>query len=249
MFIRRLSLTGVAALLISAIAVAADQPAGPAYQIVLRSRSAEVTPLKSKDAQTAGGAIRVEQPEPNTIVIAMTGGVIAGSQCKGSHASMQFDLEQDLEIIPTRSGLRPPRLGMVGQVTGTLQVSEKGNGSAEQSTATAVLVSGEHPILAINVRPSGVAGCGNMLSINNREGPVETAAATGCFQMKGTFHISAAQTKGICCNNFAVADFDPAPQFDSAWSDALKPFRAVLRKDFGFRVVLRVVEDAPEQAK
>jgi hypothetical protein len=42
----------------------------------------------------------------------------------------------------------------------------------------------------------------------------------------------------------AVADFDPAPQLDSSWSDALKPFRAIPRKQFGFQVVVRVVEDA-----
>ncbi len=41
----------------------------------------------------------------------------------------------------------------------------------------------------------------------------------------------------------AVADFDPAPQLDAFWSDALKPFRAVPRRDFGFKIVLRVVED------
>jgi len=48
----------------------------------------------------------------------------------------------------------------------------------------------------------------------------------------------------------AVADFDPAPQFDGKWSDALKPFRAVPRMDFGFHLILRVVEDiAPEAGK
>jgi RimJ/RimL family protein N-acetyltransferase len=41
----------------------------------------------------------------------------------------------------------------------------------------------------------------------------------------------------------AVADFDPAPQLDAFWADALKPFRAVPRKEFGFTVVVRVVED------
>ncbi len=250
MLLRRLSfLTGVVALLTSTLTLAAQQPAGPAYQIVMRSRSAEVAPIKGKDAQTAGGTITVEQPEPNTLVISMTGGVIAGSQCKDSHASMQFELDQDIEIIPTRQGVRPPRLGMVGRVTGTLQVSHKGNGSAEQSCATAILVSGESTILGINVKPAGVGGCGNMLSINNREGPVEIAAAAGCYNLKGTFNISASQTKGVCCNNFAVADFDPAPQFDSAWNDALKPFRAVVRKNFGFKVVLRVIEDAPTESK
>jgi hypothetical protein len=36
---------------------------------------------------------------------------------------------------------------------------------------------------------------------------------------------------------------DPAPQLDAIWGDALKPFRAVPRQAFGFKIVLRVVED------
>jgi hypothetical protein len=39
------------------------------------------------------------------------------------------------------------------------------------------------------------------------------------------------------------AEFDPAPPLDAFWSDALKLFRAIPRRDFGFKVVLRVVED------
>jgi len=45
----------------------------------------------------------------------------------------------------------------------------------------------------------------------------------------------------------AAADFDPAPQLDAACADVLKPFRAVPRGEFGFKIVIRVVEDvAPE---
>lgn len=42
----------------------------------------------------------------------------------------------------------------------------------------------------------------------------------------------------------AVADFDLAPQLDAFWADVLKPFRAVPRREFGFKIVLRVLEDA-----
>jgi hypothetical protein len=48
-------------------------PSGPAYLIVLRSRRAEVTPTRTEDAQTGGGSIVVEQPEPNTIIVTMGG--------------------------------------------------------------------------------------------------------------------------------------------------------------------------------
>ena len=61
-------------LAVSPLLLAADPaPPGPPYQIVLRNRNAQSNPTKSKDAQTGGGLIFVEQPEANTLVIAMTG--------------------------------------------------------------------------------------------------------------------------------------------------------------------------------
>ena len=70
-------------------------------------------------------------------------------------------------------------------------------------------------------------------------------AAPGSYCLTGTFHIGVTQGKGIWNRQAAVADFDPAPQLDSFWADALKPFRAVPRKEFGFKLVVRVVEDTP----
>jgi hypothetical protein len=109
--------------------------------------------------------------------------------------------------------------------------------------ASAFLSSGETHLLSVNVQPSS-ASCGQELAINNRDGPVETATAAGCYRLTGTFRIGANQGKGVFHRQFAVADFDPAPQFDAFWADALKPFRAVPRRDFGFKVVLRVIEDS-----
>jgi hypothetical protein len=88
------------------------------------------------------GHILVEQPEPNTIVVTMAGAAVAGSDCCGSNASIDFNLEQELDIIPTRTGVRPPRIGMVGRVIGTLQVTDnckcsKSCTSAEQGSTSA----------------------------------------------------------------------------------------------------------------
>jgi pyruvate formate lyase activating enzyme len=52
------------------------------------------------------------------------------------------------------------------------------------------------------------------------------------------------QRKGAWNRQAAVADFGPAPQLDAFWADARKPFRAVPRKDFGFKIIVRVVEEA-----
>lgn len=253
MLIRRsLMLAGLAALLGSVAVRAADPPPGPAYQIILRSRHAEATPNRTREAQTGGGSIIVEQPEPNTIIVTMGGSAVAGSNCHMSAAGINFDLSQDLDILPTRRGVRPPRVGIVGRVIGTLQVTDpcpccKPCGAAEQGPGAACLAIGGTSLLSINVKSSSVA-CGQESSVNFRDGPYESVAAPGQYQLTGSFRIGATQGKGIFHRQAAVADFDPAPQLDGFWADALKPFRAVPRRDFGFKIVVRVIEDAaPEK--
>ncbi|HEV3084484.1 MAG TPA: hypothetical protein VGY66_32275 [Gemmataceae bacterium] len=95
-----------------------------------------------------------------------------------------------------------------------------------------------------SVRNVSSASCGQELSINYRHGPVECVAAEGSYHLTASFRIAVTQGKGVFNRKAPVADFDPAPQLDAFWSDILKPFRAVPRRDFGFQVILRVVEDA-----
>jgi hypothetical protein len=251
---RRFLLTGCVAAGIPVVLSAADPPpAEPPYQIVMRSRTAQANPTKTKDAQTGGGAVLVEQPERNTIVVTMAGAAVAGSEFHGSSAGITFDLDQALDILPTRRGLRPPRIGMIGWVVGTLHVTDpgrhgKGVGTAEHSPGTACLALGDAPVLSVTVKPSAT-GPGSPVFVNNREGPAETVAAPGSYCLRASFAIGATQGKCVFHRQYAVADFDPAPQLDGFWGDALRPFRAVPRRDFGFRVVLRVVEDAPAEVK
>jgi hypothetical protein len=245
-----LILAGLIALLgPTTVFYAAEPPAGLAYAIILRSRQGEVTPVRTPGTQTGGGSLLVEQPEPHTIVITMGGAAVVGSDCGGASASIDFNLEQDLDIVALRAGARPPRIGMVGRVFGTLVVSDprccgKCCGSAENGTATACLSPcGGTGLLSVSVKPSAVC-CGQELAVNHQEGPVELAAAAGSYRLTGSFHIGATQGKGVFHRQYAVADFDPAPQLDAFWADALKTFRAIPRRDFGFKLVVRVVEDA-----
>jgi len=228
--------------------VTAQNASGPGYQIVLRSHHGEATPHRTKDAQTGGGSIYIDQPEPHTIVVTMSGAAVAGSDFHGSSAGINFNLDQDLDIITTRPGVKAPRIGMVGRVMGTLQVTDPGKcgtscGSADQGPATAALMCGDTNILSVNVKSSG-AGVGQETFVNFRDGPVESTATAGSYKLHTSFRIGVQQGKGVFHRQYAVADFDPAPQLDAFWADALRPFRAVPRKDFGFRLVLRVVEDA-----
>jgi hypothetical protein len=246
---RLLLLAGLVAVFGPAAVHAADPPPGPAYQIVLRSRHGEAVPVRSGDSQTGGGWVVVEQPEPNTIVVTMGGAAVAGSDvCGGSNAGMTIDLEQDLDIVPTRAGVRPLRVGMVGRVVGTLQVTDPGKfckacGTADQGPASACLALGGTGLLSVHVPASNVS-CGQESSVNLRDGPVESVAGVGPYRLSASFRLGVTQGKGVFHRQAAVADFDPAPQFDSFWADALKPFRAVPRRDFGFKIVVRVVEDA-----
>ena len=82
------------------------------------------------------------------------------------------------------------------------------------------------------------------VAINHRDRPVESLAAGGCYRLNASFRLGVSQGKGVFHRQAAVADFDPAPQLDAFWADVLKPFRAVPRRDFGFKIVVRVVEDA-----
>jgi hypothetical protein len=245
---RSLLTVGLLALLATVAVRAADAPAGPAYQIVLRSRDAVVTPNRNGNAQTGGGSILVEQPDPSTILVLMAGSAVVGSGCHGSSAGIDFTLEQDLDIVATRRGVRPPRIGMIGRVVGTLQVTDPGKcgkacGGTDQGPGTACLTLGQAHLLSVSVKPSGVA-CGQESAVNFRDGPVECVTTEGCYHLTAAFRIGANQGKGVFHRQFAVADFDPAPELDAFWADALKPFRAVPRADFGFKVLLRVIEDA-----
>ncbi len=249
-----LLITALPAVLIGSRLTRAQAPAtSPAYQIVLRSRHAQVTPAKCGRAQTGGGSILVAQPEPNTIIVTMSGSAVVGSGYRPANATIHYDFAQDLDILPLRDAVRPPRLGMIGHVVGTLQVTDQDRvpcdeGVAAQGPATANLMMGGVNLLCVGTEPSTV-GHGQEVAINHQCGPVETSAVAspaGCgyFRLTATFDIGANQGKGVFCRRFAVADFDPTPQLDAFWADALKPFRSVPRDDFGFKLILRVVEDA-----
>jgi hypothetical protein len=221
-----------------------------AYESILRSRSGAVTPERTRDAQTAGGFIQVLQIEPNQVLVLMRGAVAAGTpitgSCqKGASASRQFDLNQDFEIVPTRGNLRPPRLFLSAWLIGSLVSSqEEKGGSASQAPACATILSGGQSLLNVCIKPHSVAGSQNLL-VNDRVGPLEMTVAPGGFCLQQTFAINASQPKYHCHSGAAAAEFDPDPRLDSRWNDVLKPFRAAPHQDFGFRIILQVVEEPP----
>ncbi len=155
------------------------------YEFVLRSRSAVVTPERTKDAQTGGGYIQVLQVEPNLLLILMRGTVAAGAGLAGAGhhnkdgmAAMQFELNQDFEVVPTRAGLRPPRLILSAWLIGTLNTTRPPDegGTAGHNPACAVVKSGDQPLLNLCIPPHSAAGGQNLL-VNDRMGPMEMMIA------------------------------------------------------------------------
>ncbi|HTU22528.1 MAG TPA: hypothetical protein VMG10_31105 [Gemmataceae bacterium] len=220
------------------------EAADPPYVLQLRSREAVVTPERTKDAQTGGGFIQVTQIQPNIVMALMRGTVAAGTSHKEGSAAMQFTLNQAFEIVATRRGLRPPRLVFSGWVIGALESTLRDGGMAEQSPANACVRAGGEPLLNLSLKPHGVAGGENLL-VNDRVGPLEAVVQPGGYCLNQTFAIRAVEGKAHCHTGGAAAAFDPDPKLDSRWNEVLKPFRAVPHKDFGFRVIFRVVEDGP----
>jgi hypothetical protein len=218
-------------------------PAEPPYVILLRSRSAVVTPERTKHAETGGGFIQVTQILPNVVVFLMRGAVVAGVDHAGN-AAMQFKLSQDLEIVATQPNLRRPRIIATSWLIGSLDSSLKHGGMAEQAPACATLRSVGDPIIDMCIKPHSVGGGENLL-VNERVGPLEAVAVPGPYCLTQTFAINANQPKACCCTGSAAAHFDPDPRLDARWNEVLKPFRAVPHQNFGYRVILRVVEDIP----
>lgn len=216
----------------------------PPYVIVLRSRAAAVTPEKSKNSETGGGYIQVTQVEPNAVMFLMRGAVAARADHKDGSAAMQFDLKQDFEIVPARKCMYPPQITLSAWLIGALNTTDPEGGTAEQAPGCATVESAEGPILKVCVKPHAVSAGQNLL-VNDRFGPLEAVVVPGGYTLHQTFALSANQPKQVCRPGFAAAEFDPDPRLDSLWNPVLKPFRAVPHRDFGFQVLLRVVEAAP----
>lgn len=231
---------------------AAQEAARPPYVLHLRSRGGEVAPLREKDAQIAGGYVEVRQLTPDTLLAIMHGGVVAGSEkFKSGAASMRFRLHQEFDVMPTRAGLRPPKLSLAGVLIGTLQSSVKGGGSAEQAPANAAVSAAGQALLHVTLKPH-VVHTAQKLLVNDREGPVEMIVAPGPFCFDQEFALAATQPYNGCLHHHlgagAAANFDPEPRFEARYGSILKPFRAVPHRDFGFTVLIRVTESAAGEA-
>jgi hypothetical protein len=216
----------------------AAQASSPKLSFVLKDRHGHATPMRTHAAHTGGGNVDVAQPRDDTLIITMTGVVTAGPHPGvATAASLAFDLDQDLEIVSADPKIKMAKLTLEAQIVGLLRGDEHG-GCAGVNNGSLVVVNGKTTVLSLAIEGHTVSG-GENLAINDRKGPVSVAVPPGDYHLLQTFHISANHAHGIR-GKAAAAEFAPDPTLDPTWISVTDPFRGANKKEFGFRVILRV---------
>jgi hypothetical protein len=172
------------------------------------------------------------------LIVTMSGVATAGpNPGTATAADMAFDLNQDFEIVIADPKIKKAKLTLEAQVIGLLRGDQNG-GSAGVNNGSVEVVSGITSVLSLAIEGHSVCGDDN-LAINDRKGPVSVAVPPGDYHMLQTFHISANHARSIC-GKAAAAEFAPDPALDPTWISVTDPFRGANKKEFGFRVTLRV---------
>jgi hypothetical protein len=222
--------------------VPASTPSPPA-SIVLGSRHGHVTPQRSGFTHTGGGNIDVAQPTSDAVVITMTGVAVAGAHpFMDSTASMHFDLTQNFEISFDNPKLKHAKLVLEGRVIGLLRSHAKGGGTAGEGPGCASVLRDGTPLVTLCV-PEHAVACGENLSINDHEGPVEIPIAAGKYTLAQTFVIAASHPGTLRLCKAASTEFAPDPALDPLWISYWEPFHGATKKDFGLQITVKVVED------
>jgi hypothetical protein len=213
--------------------VVVTQGAAPAppVSITLHERHGHVNPLKGKCTHTGGGLIDVSSPSADTVIVTMSGAVVA-------NADMKFDLEQCFEINFDDPKVKKAKLTVEGRVIGLLRGERKG--SSSYSDACAHVSCGPVGMVSVCVPPHSVSGCDN-LAVNDHDGPKSLPVAPGKYTLNQTFNLSA-HTDSVVCKR-PSAEFAPDPALDPLWISYHEPFHGVKKDSFGFQVIVKV---APE---
>jgi hypothetical protein len=208
--------------------------------IVLHERHGHETPIRKGFTHTGGGNIDVAAPAPDTVVITMTGVAVAGAHpCKDSVASLDFSLDQCLEMVFENKELKKAKLTVDARVIGLLR-SHKGGGSAEWEPAAVTINSGPTELLSLAVPSHSVNG-GESLSINDHQGPVSVSVGAGKLTLHQAFVVTAAHPGKWRRGKTASAEFAPDPALDPLWISYWEPFHGANKKDFGFQVTVKVL--------
>jgi hypothetical protein len=150
---------------------------------------------------------------------------------------MDFDLDQEIAIGFTDPKVKKAKLTIEAQIIGLLR-GDKHGGTASVGNGAVVIACGEHQVLSLSIDGHAVS-CDENLAINDRKGPVTTFVPAGEYRLLQSFRVSASHVRSIC-GKAAAAEFAPDPALDPTWISATDPFRGANKKEFGFRVTVRV---------
>jgi hypothetical protein len=236
---KAMSLMGVLLLL----SVAHAQVSVPPASITLGERHGHVVPERRGFNHTGAGNIDVAQPAPDTVVITMTGVAVAGAHPgRDSVAAMNFDLTQSFDVNFDSSKLKKAKFVVEGRVIGLLRSHRNGRGSASEGPGCATISSDATALVTLCVPEHSVA-CGDNLSINDHSGPVEVPVLPGKYTLHETFVVAARHDRNVLPCKAASAEFAPDPALDPLWISYWEPFHGAIKKDFGFQITIKVVED------
>jgi hypothetical protein len=206
----------------------------PPVSITLYERHGHVTPNKGKCTHTGGGLIDVASPSSDTVIITMSGAVVANSE-------MKFDLDQCFEVSFDDPKVKRAKLLIEGRVIGLLRGEKKG--CAEYDEACATVACAPVEVVTVCVPTHKVCGC-DSLSVNDHDGPKSVPIAAAKYTLHQTFRIAATSDSYVCKR--PSAEFAPDPALDPLWISYHEPFHGVKKDSFGFQVILKVAQDTAE---
>ena len=128
-------------------------------------------------AHSGGGLIDVATPAADTVLVTMSGAVVAD-------ASMAFDFDQHFEVSFDDPKVKKAKLTLEGRVIGLLRGERKG--CAEYTDACASIVCAPVDLVSVCVPPHSACGC-NSISVNDHDGP--TAVPVVPCWLGGTFEV------------------------------------------------------------
>jgi hypothetical protein len=230
------------------ITVQPATPTAPAISIVPGPRHGHVTPERHGCTHTGGGNIDIAQPTPDVLVVTMTGAAVAYGALRDAMAGQMFELEQYFEVSFDNPKVKRGKLMMEGRVIGLLR-SHCHHDSAAYDDACAAVGVGPTCIVKLCVPPHSVGGK-QSLSVNDHDGPYSVPVTPGKYLLRQTFRVSAMAHPTVLPTKGPSAEFAPDPALDPLWLSYKEPFHGAIKKDFGFQVTLKVLEETePENGE
>jgi hypothetical protein len=227
------------------ITVQSAAPTAPPISFVLGPRHGHVMPQRHGCTHTGGGNIDVVQPSPDVLVVTMTGAAVAYGALRDALAAHAFELEQCFELSFDNPKVKKGKLTMEGRVIGLLR-SHCSHDSAAYDDACAAVGAESICLLKLCVPPHSVGGK-HSLSVNDRDGPYSTPVTAGKYILRQTFRVSAMAHAYVLPTKGPSAEFAPDPAIDPLWLSYKEPFHGAIKKDFGFQVTLKVLEDTESE--